>query len=172
MLGEPRANETIVRAFERVDIWRLQEPGVAVAGSALADCVAVPCAECAYGPDGAQRPDQFFAEVRRVLRPGGVYVGIETIHGGSAQRLLLAHRSMRSLQVTHLRRMGFRDIRAFYLMIGPTQPRHFVPASTQAVMAFERVLGPLGWRGALRRVVATSGLHASLFQHRFVIAYA
>lgn len=170
--GEPWANETIANAFARVDVWRLRDSAGVDAETERVDCVAVPCAECAYGPDGAQLPTQFFDEVRRVLRPGGVYVGIETIRGGSAQRLLGAHRSVRSLQVSQLRRSGFRDIRAFYLVAGPRQPRHFVPASTSAVVAFERVIGPAGWRGALRRAVATSGLHAALFQHRFVIAYA
>lgn len=159
---EPRSNAQCSRTVR--ESWRrLDEDSF--------DCVAVGDLNQLLSNDS--RDGSFlFADIFRVLRKsGGVYVGIERIRplgSGTHQRLFGG--VLRSRQARLLEAAGFRNIREYYVIVSPLQPRHLVPARRSATVAWEQVMGAVGLAGTVRRLLARLGLHALLYRYRLVTA--
>ena len=132
------------------------------------DCVVLPDA-CAVLPCWSD-PPRLVAAVRRALRPGaGWYVVAEAIRPDGAGR----HRGLRrSRHLALVRAAGFPEVRTYYLVHSPEQPRHIVPIEPQALLAWDRTIDSGGVQGTLRRALIRAGLHGLLFRYRLILARA
>jgi hypothetical protein len=143
--------------------WRADLPPAAF------DCVAVPDAAVLFAADiGA---DRVLGAIKRSLRPEtGIYVGIESVQRTDGARVPTAgvaawFRAQRRL----LRRAGFRDVREYYLVQSPADPRHIVPNTRAALTAWDRSVSPPSWRATTRRFLYRVGLTSAVLRYRLVI---
>lgn len=138
------------------------------------DCALVPDAR--YLRDVAARPANFtrmLGSIRRhLIEKSGWYVGIETIEAGRGRAATDTSSWVASYQSRALRSAGFTRVLEYYVSDSPESPRNMIPADIGALRAWRRTQVRTPWRTALREVAILTGLHASLFRHRIVIARA
>ena len=60
----------------------------------------------------------------------------------------------------------------YYLVQSPASPRHFIPATATALIAWDRAISVPDWRMHLRHAMYRLGLTALLLRYRLVIAQA
>lgn len=158
----------IAGGFARVSRRNIDDAW-STAGAGAFDCVAVPDADVLFAPGGSA--ESRLAEVRRLLRPDGCYIGIEAIHPSEASRSLRAVlRARRRSQAPRLRRLGFRDVHSYFVVQSPAAPRHIVPSTPAALVAWDAAMSPGDERSWQRRLLYRLGLAALVLRNRLVIA--
>ncbi len=139
------------------------------ASAASLDCVAVPDAAVLFGKREAAHT--LLLKMRRLLRPGGHYVGIETIHPSEDRRRLLSFvRAGRVAQSRYLRRAGFVDVRTYFVVQSPESPRHLVPDHPAALLAWDAALIAGDRRALARRLLYRVGMAGLVLRYRLCLA--
>ncbi len=132
-----------------------------------------------FGQSARRTLRTLFATGYRILRRSGCLYMADANpdwygHGQGPRLRALAQATIRAATQPSWRQMlmdaGFRSIQSYYVYPFSDQPESIVPATSDAVLAHQRLLRLGHSTLLLRRMLIRSGLHALLFPARLILA--